>query len=75
MPDEEPPNLVLEHLKYIRRKVDSIDLELGEVKSRVSALEETQGQVLVLLGVISKRLDRHDDRLSRIERRFDLVEA
>lgn len=73
--DDEPVNLVLEQLRAIRRSVERTELELGEVKSRVSAMEETQGQVLVLLGVISKRLDRHDDRLSRIERRLDLVEA
>jgi hypothetical protein len=72
---DEPASLILEHLKHIRRKVDVIDLELGDVKSRVSALEETQGQMLVLLGVISKRLDRHDERFARIERRLDLVEV
>lgn len=72
---DEPANLALEHLRHIRRSQERMELELGELKSRVSALEETQGQVLVLLGVISKRLDRNDERLSRIERRLDLAPA
>ena len=73
--DDGPTNLVLEHLRPIRRSVERTELEMTELKTRVSAMEETQGQLLVFLGVISKRLDRHDERLSRIERRLDLVEA
>ena len=73
--DDGPTNLVLEHLRPIRRSVERTELEMTELKTRVSAMKETQGQLLVSLGVVSKRLDRHDERLSRIERRLDLVEA
>jgi hypothetical protein len=71
---EDTVNLVLEHLKHIRARVDVMSLDLTDVKSRVSALEELQGQLLVMHGAMSKRLDRFDERLGRIERRLDLVE-
>ena len=72
---EETTNLVLEHLRHIRGRTDGLALDLADIKSRASALKEMQGQVLVLLGAMSKRMDRFDERLGRIERRLDLVEA
>ncbi|MCL4714189.1 MAG: hypothetical protein KJZ75_04735 [Hyphomonadaceae bacterium] len=71
---EDVQNLVLEHLKHIRARVDVIALDLVDVKSRVSALEELQGQLFVMLGTMSKRMDRFEERLGRIEKRLDLVE-
>lgn len=72
---ENVENLVLEHLKHIRGKLDVLTLDMADIKSRVSSLEETQGQVLSMLGGLGKRMDRFDDRLSRIEKRLDLEHA
>jgi len=72
---EETENLVLEHLRRIRASQERMELEITDLKSRVSAIELIQGQVLALLGALSQRMDRFDERLSRIERRFDLVSA
>ena len=68
-------NLILEHLKHIRGKVDVISLDVSDLKSRVSSLEEMQGQLLIMMGGFGKRMDRFDDRLSRIEKRLDLEHA
>ncbi len=68
-------SLILEHLKHIRSKVDVISLEVQDLKSRASATEEMLGQVLVLIGGQGKRMDRFDERLSRIEKRLDLEHA
>jgi hypothetical protein len=70
---EDVQNLVLEHLKHIRGRVDVLALDMTDVKSRVSSLEELQGQLFVMLGAMSKRMDRFDERLGRIEKRLDLV--
>jgi hypothetical protein len=75
MMTEDTENLVLEMLRRIRASQERTELDLADVKSRVSALEQMQGQVLVLLGAMSQRMDRFDERLGRIERRLDLVEA
>ena len=73
--NQETENMVLEMLRRIRASQERTELDLADVKSRVSALEQMQGQVLVLLGAMSQRMDRFDERLGRIERRLDLVEA
>jgi len=72
---DEPNNIVLEHLRHIRRAVDRIELDLTDVKSRVSSLEQVQGQILALMGTMNQRMDRFDERLGRVERRFDLVDT
>jgi tetrahydromethanopterin S-methyltransferase subunit B len=72
---ENVENLVLEHLKHIRGKLDVLTLDMADIKSRVSSLEETQGQMLTMLGGLGKRMDRFDERMSRIEKRLDLEHA
>lgn len=72
---QQTDNLVLEHLRHIRGRVDSMSLDVVDLKTRISALEEMQGQVLVLLGAMGKRMDRTDERLARVERRLDLETA
>jgi hypothetical protein len=72
---EDTTNLVLEHLRPIRASQERMELDVGEMKSRVSVLEQTTGQILNSLGTMNQRMDRSDERLSRIERRLDLIEA
>jgi hypothetical protein len=71
----ETESVVLEHLRHIRRGVDNLGADVAELKTRVSAIEEVQGQVLVLIGSLNKRMDRFDERLTRVERRLDIVEV
>jgi hypothetical protein len=73
--NDETTNLVLEHLRRIRASQERMELDLGEMKSRVSALEQTTGQILNSIGTVNQRMDRFDERLSRIEKRLDLIEA
>ena len=60
--------LILELLRAIRSKQDEHSVALLEIKERVGFLE---GQYASL----SRRVDRMDDRLERIERRLELVET
>lgn len=61
-------NLVLEHLRAIRSSVERLTDDMQEVKQRLGILEHQYAS-------ISTRLDRLDDRVLRIEKRLDLVEA
>ena len=61
-------NLVLEHLRAIRATVDRLADDTVEIKGRLGLLEQQYAN-------ISTRLDRLDDRVHRIEKRLDLVEA
>ena len=72
---EETENMVLEMLRRIRGSQERTELDIAELKTRVSALEQHQGQVLVLLGTLNQRMDRFDERLARVERRLDLADA
>jgi hypothetical protein len=71
---ENVENLILEHLRHIRGRVDQMAEDLGTVKLRLSSLES---QVVGLHGdnaVAHQRMDHIDQRLDRIARRLDLHE-
>ena len=72
---EETENLVLEMLRRIRSSQERMELDLVDLKARVSGIELVQGQMLTQLGGLGVRLDRLEERVSRIERRLDLVDA
>ena len=71
----ETENLILEHLRHIRRAVDETRLDLMDLKTRVTAVEVSLGQVVTLLAAQSGRMDRIEDRLGRVERRLELSDA
>ncbi|HEY7248420.1 MAG TPA: hypothetical protein VH678_31545 [Xanthobacteraceae bacterium] len=64
---------MLKHLRHIRKAVDDLRLDMGDVKSRVTAVELTMGQIISLLVAQSGRMDRINERLGRVERRLDLT--
>jgi tetrahydromethanopterin S-methyltransferase subunit G len=67
-------NLILEHLRHIRTRVDQVAEDMGTMKLRLSSLES---QVAGLHGdnaIAHQRMDRIESRLERIERRLDLYE-
>ncbi len=68
-------NLVLEQLRHIRFGVDALRETVADHGLRLSSMEEHMGQVLVQLAGLNRRMDRFDERLARIERRLELVEA
>lgn len=72
---DDQTNLVLEHLRHIRGKVDRIADDVQDLKIRVTALEEGMAGVHQGLAGINRRLDRLDERVERIERRLELTEA
>jgi hypothetical protein len=72
---EPADSLVLETLRRIRGSQERSELDIADVKARLSAMEQHQGQILVLLGSLNQRMDRFEERMARVERRLDLVEA
>ena len=74
-------NLVLEHLRHIRAKVDQTADDVRDLKGRISSLEESMVSVryeVVHGAEVDARqqlsLDKIVQRLDRIERRPDLHE-
>jgi chromosome segregation ATPase len=75
-------NLIVEHLRHIRGRVDRIAEDMGDLKHRMSSLETAM--VLVKREVsagdetdarLQGSLDRLVDRIERIERRLELIES
>ena len=64
---EEPANLALEMLRRIDIKLDRLIDDVGDLKFRMTHVEEG-------LAGVNRRLDRLEARVDRIERRLDLVE-
>lgn len=75
-------NLVLEHLREMRGKIDQMADDVREVKQRLSTVEATQGSILQHIGHLATTMaqqqhsfDRMAERVERIERRMDLAAA
>ncbi|MGI9409891.1 MAG: hypothetical protein ACR2OV_07445 [Hyphomicrobiaceae bacterium] len=69
---DDTDNLVLEHLRHIRGRIDTMVGDIADLKLRMTNLEDVIGRGYTAL---NRRLDRHDERLERIERRLDLADA
>jgi polyhydroxyalkanoate synthesis regulator phasin len=72
---DETTNLVLEHLRRIRASQERMELDVGEIKGRLSSVEIQIGAIGQQIGVLNQRMDRLEERVGRIERRLDLAEA
>ena len=48
---DEPNNIVLEHLRHIRRVVDKLETDVTELKSRVTSFETTMGHIMAQIGL------------------------
>ncbi len=65
---DEPHNLILDHLRHIRGAVDRMENDIRDLKFRMGQVEQT-------LAHHSSRFDRVDERLHTIEERLGLVDA
>jgi predicted nucleic acid-binding Zn-ribbon protein len=72
-------NLVLEHLRHIRWRVDTLHEDMSDVKQRLTSLERSVARILgETAGLYSDQasqqatIDRLTDRIERIERRLEL---
>ncbi|MCI0468022.1 MAG: tropomyosin [Beijerinckiaceae bacterium] len=70
-----PEDLIFEYLRRIDTKLDRVIEEVGDLKIRMTAVEERIAQVELSIAGINRRIDRIEARLDRIERRLDLVET
>jgi hypothetical protein len=65
---EEPDNLIFRYLRRIDGKPDVLVTEMPDLKVRATNAEEA-------LAGVNRRLDRVDERITRIETRLELVEV
>ena len=70
---DEPENLILVYLRRIDEKIDRISDDIGDLRQRVTSLDEQAARIRGDMVAMSSRIDGIRQRLDRIERRFDLV--
>jgi predicted nucleic acid-binding Zn-ribbon protein len=68
-------NLVLEQLRRLNHRFDKFELEVVDLKMRMSAVDEHLAGIMISVSGINNRLDRIDERVGRIERRLDLTDV
>lgn len=71
---EEATNVVLQHLRHIRARVDELSDDMKVVVSRLGVIEGHVANFHVGEATQNVELDRIKRRLDRIERRLDLVD-
>jgi hypothetical protein len=72
---DEPINLVLEHLRRIDRKADTVIEEVRGLSLRIGAVERVLSGHAVSEFQQNEALDRLKARVDRIERRLELNEG
>ena len=65
---KEPDSIVLAILRKIDQRTERMAEDLGDLKVRVTAVEEG-------LAGVNRRLDRLENRVERIEQRLELSDA
>jgi len=65
---DEPENLTLRILRGLDEKMDVVRADVQDLKARATNVEEG-------LAGVNRRLDRLDERMARIEKRFNLRDA
>jgi septal ring factor EnvC (AmiA/AmiB activator) len=72
---DEPENLTLKMLRRMDAKLDRLVDDLQDVKMRLGSLEQKMAIVVTDIARIDGRLDGFEQRLGRIEKRLELIEA
>lgn len=68
-------NLTLEMLRRIDNRLANMEGDIHDLKLRMSTVEDHLGTIIVSIGGLNHRMDRFDERLTRVERRLDLSDA
>ena len=71
---EEPHDLVLEHLRFIRADVATLRDDMREMRTRRAAVEDMFSFLVSAVTRMQHSLDRLTDRVERIEKRLGLVD-
>ena len=69
---ENVENLILERLRRIDDRLSNIEGDMHDVKLRMTVVEEHIGNLVLSISGLNARMDRFDERLTRVERRMEL---
>ena len=79
---DEVNNIIIEHLRHMRGKIDKIADDVTELKHRLATVEATQATVLQHIGHLASSIaqqqvsiDRLSERVDKLEMRLDIASA
>ena len=72
---DEVGNLILERLRRMDDRLVNIEGDMHNLKLRMSAVEDHLGTLVASIAGLNHRMDRFDERLTRVERRLELSDA
>ncbi len=75
MADDEIENLTHGWMRKLDAKFDRMADDIGDMKLRLAGLEQKVAYIAVDIARIDSRIDGVSARLTRIEKRLELVEA
>jgi chromosome segregation ATPase len=70
-----PDNIILEHLRQIRRVVEKLESDVTDLKPRILGFETTMGHVMAQIGHLQVQIANQTGRIDRIEARLDQIEG
>ena len=65
--------LIFEVLKKVQDDVSLIRGDVHDLKLRITVVEEHLGNMMLSISGLNSRMDRFDERLSRVEKRMELT--
>ena len=69
---DEIGNLILERLRRMDDRLVNIEGDMHDIKLRMTVVEEHIGNLVLGVSGLNARMDRFDERMTRVERRMDL---
>ena len=75
MAEDNIENLTLLFMRRLDQRLDRMESDIGDIKLRVTATEEHLASIMMSVAGLNSRMDKIDNRLSRVERRLDLTDA
>ena len=71
----EPDDIVLEHLRHIRSKVDTTAADVTDIKVQLAAMQQHMAGFHAVIASHSDELNQLRRRIDRIEKRLDLADS
>ncbi len=67
--------LIYAVMQKMQGDIADVKSDIGDLKLRMSAVEDHLATVIVSITGLNHRMDRFDERFGRVERRLDLSDA
>jgi archaellum component FlaC len=72
---ENVENLTLQFMRRLDTRLDRLEHNIDDIKLRMTATEEHLASIMMSIAGVNSRMDKIDQRLTRVERRLDLTDV